>query len=462
MLEHGKRDKETLEKFTGETLGEARRLAAVLLALNLPSYLEAYYDKDAEIKPHPMTKDATEKFCSLLTAFLDTQSLDTQTANRDTAVAIVALRDANIRHMHLLSAYADRFTIYEYVLNRLEHRFSGKTLPEGYSDEAQTQKILDALSGMQDKAARQSILVQLIEQLPMRMTKKRFFQIVSDGLDVYKGSEKKTVEDLVYMIRTAALLEEPEGMQNDYKSLYKIAERLTAADYTKLDQAQFEVLYQHAKAGLEELNRQMDLVMALQELLNELTVLTLTPQTNADEDETKCFDLISETLDSYQTAEGMKEAQLAGFEKLEGIQEEASARFMELSAAADEFSQAYAKEIESYGLNHEFAVLAQTGRLLSSSRFASLSIETNSVSETADESYIASVYSGLYRELDAQFKKLPRVMNRAVMAKILTMFPLFIREYQELESYISTSLASCTDEAEKLACLEIMDDLLGE
>ena len=460
-LERGQRDKETLSRFSREVQGEGRILASVLLALNLPAYLDLYYDKDAQIAPHPIIKDATEKFCAVLRTVAEAAA-EGQSAQKETAVCVIALRDSNIRHTHLLSAYADRFTIYEYVLNRLEHRFSGKTLPDGYSDEEETRTIMERLGAIQDKAARQSILVKLVEQLPMRMTKKRFFQILSDGLDVYKGSEKKTVEDLVYMIRTAALLEEPEGMKRDYGSLYQIAERLMQADYTDMDAGQFEVLYQDVRVGLEELNRQMDLTMMLQEILNDLSVLVLTGPEQQTEEERRCLALILKTIVSYETSQTADEKLLGEFESLEGIQEDASAEFMELSAAVDEFSEAYGKEIEAAGLEHDFAVLAQLGRLLSSSRFASISSEEEHAPETADEIYITSVYSGLYGELTDQFKKLPKIMNRAVMAKIVTMFPLFLREYQQLEEYIASSLGACTDEAEKLAFLEIMNDLLGE
>ena len=81
--------------------------------------------------------------------------------------------------------------------------------------------------------------------------------------------------------------------------------------------------------------------------------------------------------------------------------------------------------------------------------------------ELADEAWIQSVTAELQTALKNQLSALPRVMSRAVMAKVITMFPLFIREYQELEDYVKSSLASCSDEAEKVACLEILDELLG-
>ncbi len=461
-LERGHNDKENMTRFVQETKREAKTLASVLLALNLPSYLDMFYDEDQQVKPHPLTVKATESFEKVLGEIAEVLFAGGEIPS-EMSVSVLAQREANTKHMHLLSAYADRFTIYEYVLNRLEHRFSGKTLPKGYNDADAADNLMIRLGNIKDNAARQSIIVQMIEQLPMRMTKKRFFRVLSEGLNVYNGSEKKTVEDLLFMIRTAALIEEPEGMASDYAMLYQIAEKLTAADYTSLDEAGFTALYQQTKAGLEELNRQMDLVMMLQELLNQLTALIYTADTEVlDLAFADSIGMVRQTLKSYAETKSMDDETVLGFAKLEGVQEQVSNTFFEMSAAAEEFSRAYAADIASYEMEHDFVVLERLNRLLSSSRFASLTMEESAEPELADEAYLLDVLSRLIRELSEQFAKLPRMMNRAVMAKILTMFPLFIREYQELEAYVSGSLSSCTDAAEKIACLEIMDDLLGE
>lgn len=461
-LERGHNDKENMTRFIEETKREAKTLASVLLALNLPSYLDMFYDEDQKVKPHPLTVKATESFQKVLSETADIL-LAGSTPSEELTFSVIAQRDANINHMHLLSAYADRFTIYEYVLNRLEHRFSGKTLPKGYNDQDAADNLMVRLGNIKDNSARQSVIIQMIEQLPMRMTKKRFFQIISEGLNVYNGSEKKTVEDLMFMIRTAALIEEPEGMASDYAMLYQIADTLTKADYSSLDADGFTALYQQTKAGLEELNRQMDLVMMLQELLNQLTALVYTADTKvADLAFADSMELVKKTLKSYAETKTMDDETISGFAKLEGVQEQASNTFFEMLAAAEEFSRAYEEDIETYEIGHEFVVLERLNRLLSSSRFASLVMEEQKEAELADEAYLLNTFSSLYKDLNEQLSKLPRMMNRAVMAKILTMFPLFIREYQELEAYVSNSLSSCTDIAEKIACMEIMDDLLVE
>ena len=43
----------------------------------------------------------------------------------------------------------------------------------------------------------------------MRMTRKRFFQVLAEGMDAYKGSDKEAVDGQLFMLRTAAMLEEP-------------------------------------------------------------------------------------------------------------------------------------------------------------------------------------------------------------------------------------------------------------
>ena len=458
-LERGHRDKESLDRFAVQTKQEGKRLSSVLLALNLPSYLDQLYDEEQEIKPHPLVLTTTDRLMELLAPLMQALS-DGMEVSAETTDAILAVRDSNIRHMHLLSAFADRFTVFEYVLNRLEHRFSGKTLPDGYDDADKTQEILNLLSAITDQAARQSTVIQLIEQLPMRMTKKRFFQVIADGLDVYKGSERQTVEDLLFMVRTAALMEEPDGMSEDYAALYRIAGELTQADYTTLDEAGYEKLYQTVSIGMKELNRQMDLVMLLQDLINETAVLALTSDVEASDESVEIsIPFITCSIEAAKQKRPLTEDAYAGFEQLEGIQEAASSRFLELSAAADEFSQAYQDDIRKLDMEQTFVVLEQLSRLLSSSRFASVSA-AETLTEPADEAYLNAVKASLQKDLSEQLKKLPKLMSRAVMAKVLTMFPLFIREYQELESYIAGSLSSCTDEAEKVACLEILDDLL--
>ncbi len=42
----------------------------------------------------------------------------------------------------------------------------------------------------------------VIGQLPVRLTKNKFFEMLSDGMSVYEGGTKESLNSFLYMIRT--------------------------------------------------------------------------------------------------------------------------------------------------------------------------------------------------------------------------------------------------------------------
>ena len=102
-------------------------------------------------------------------------------------------------------------------------------------------------------------------------------------------------------------------------------------------------------------------------------------------------------------------------------------------------------------------------KLFSNSLFVELNGQKEeTMAETADEVYIAQVYGDLAGELKALLRQLPRNVGRAVMAKVLTFLPLFVTNRREVEAYIEESLASCSDQAEKTACVEILETMMKD
>ena len=73
-LERGHRDKESLERFAVQTKQEGKRLSSVLLALNLPSYLDQLYDEEQELKPHPLVLTTTDRLMELLAPLMQALS----------------------------------------------------------------------------------------------------------------------------------------------------------------------------------------------------------------------------------------------------------------------------------------------------------------------------------------------------------------------------------------------------
>ena len=194
-------------------------------------------------------------------------------------------------------------------------------------------------------------------------------------------------------------------------------------------------------------------MLLLQELINDLCVVTMTDGCTWTEQHKTCSNIISFTL-----TPGTDEAALnAMLTALEGIQEQYSMTFQEKSTLVDELMQSSKEQLSEQGMIETFSKLEVLSKLLSSSRFAD--IEQKQESETVEASYIEEQTAALISELETFLKSSSKPLARAVMAKLVTMVPLFIRDYNQLEEYIQNSLSSCSDVAEKLACIEIIRSL---
>ena len=438
-IAHGHMTKDNLTGFASMMTSDARTLSLARIAMNLPVYLDMGEEPSDE---YTRISKLSAAYCGLL-GRVNKELVSGLDEKREEEA--LSLRKESTQIMELLSAYTDRFTVYEYVLNRLEYRFSGASLEVGYSDEDMTQEILQKLSSETDQTVRQSMLVSIIEQLPMRMTRKRFFQVLAEGMDAYKGSDKEAVDGQLFMLRTAAMLEEPAEFKQSFPEFYEVVETFKQAPLSAVSEAEWNKLHDMLADAMEELNSQMDRMLLLQELINDLCVVTMTDGCTWTEQHKTCSSIISFTL-----TPGTDEAALnAMLTALEGIQEQYSMNFQEKSTLVDELMQSSKEQLSEQGMLETFSKL----EVLSNSRFAD--IEQKQESETVEASYIEEQTAALISELETFLKSSSKPLARAVMAKLVTMVPLFIRDYNQLEEYIQNSLSSCSDVAEKLACIEI-------
>ena len=65
-------------------------------------------------------------------------------------------------------------------------------------------------------------------------------------------------------------------------------------------------------------------------------------------------------------------------------------------------------------------------------------------------------------ELDILFKNSSQIINRAVMSTVLSQLPVFFNNVDEIQDYINSSLLQCSDKAEKMACVAIMNMLMND
>lgn len=462
-IEKGKLLESNLAMFASSMMTNASRLSYIRFTLNFPTLYERVQEEEENGTKLP--KIVTDLVGSLvdLAERLVGEPFSGEAMEKNVK-DVDELRNKITEQVQYLTALADRFTIYEYVMNRIEYRFREDKLPEGYQDETMKEEIMEYLTSDPDRTVMQLKTVDVIEQLPLRMAKTRFFQILEDGLSVYKGLDKKSVEEILYMIRTTALLEEPAGMKEGYPDLYQAVDGLFKEDWDSMNQERFENLLEKMRIGFQNLNLFTDFMMISEELVNDLYVIFLScPYAMAELSERgSCEAIIKEICQDFRASAGaLSEELFMKFEKLEGIQERCYDGFLAGDAKLPEIRKEHQTLLQGLMLDKMYTALEVISKLLSNSLFVDLK-EREEATGIADDAYMEQVYQRLSKELRALLKQTSKGVGRAIMAKVLTILPLFVTNYEEVESYIMNSLEACSDEAEKAACVEILNQMIQE
>lgn len=86
-------------------------------------------------------------------------------------------------------------------------------------------------------------LPEIVYQLPVRMSKDRFFDYLKDAFSLYKVAQKGSVDDFVYALRTVSMLDIPAGIDESFPDVRDICKELKEADYRNITKDEFKVLF---------------------------------------------------------------------------------------------------------------------------------------------------------------------------------------------------------------------------
>lgn len=433
-----------------ETHGKRKQMSAAYrysfsrLALNYYTFYETMYETAAI--PEKI-REASGEFHELLKGFLDGRKAAEQSAYLEQVSRLDGLRSRLIHTMEIITAYTDCFQIYEYVLNRIERRFTEQE-SAGQSVEDFTTALVETLMQSNDAVIMNSRIQEVMGQLPVRYTKQKFYSLLMERLTIYAGAGKSSLEDILYMLRTSAMVALPEDMEQEQEELYGLLEKLRHMDYRNMEKEQYETCTDCVFLASERLNQEAGIYLMLEDLINDLYVLFLTRnEALVDGVEDQTFRAIAEgILRQFQEGDGrvLPDEITELLERLEGIQESSMEHFL--------YQDRENRDGE----------LAKIEKLLSGSSFVRLD-EEEQEDEPADRQWIEEKGEEFCRELGTAFEGMPKAVVRAVMAKILSYLPVVFRTSQELKAYIQGSLESCTDFAEREACMEILtQELMNE
>ncbi len=384
-------------------------------------------------------------------------------SGKDVLEGVLALREDITRKVEVMTSYADCFQIFEYVLNRMARKF--KAMPESsFHDDAFAKRLLEYITGSSETSVMNGRIKEVIGQLPVRLTKQKFFSLVMEGLSVYIGSPMESLKDMMYTLRTESMTQLPKDMDHGYQEFYKVLEQLRSIDYKNMTAESYENSIGDLGSVSEGLTKESGFYVMLQEIVNDFCVLILSgAEAVVDVKEEELYSsVVKEILHNFSKEEdsfGSDEIFLK-LTQMEGRQETLYEKYLKI-----ELPQAD----EEWYSNPHYIKSANVDILLSGSSFAELKcLSSKEESEKIEEEVLVDRLSlekeaGAYlKELEDVFAGSSKQVVRAIMAKVLSDLPVYFGSIDEIQSYITGSLTSCLDEAEKETCKELLEELMDD
>ena len=428
-------------------ISAARRCAGVEMVLNYYTYYEMLQEGNGVFCGR---LPALEKeYHRLLKAFLEDQGKETVDPGLE------ALREETIHAMEGACAYADEMQLYEYAFNRMEHRFLPeiRDRKEAGNEEQWTREILSYITQAEETFLMNERIRSVMGELPVRLTKNKFFSLVDRGLSLYKGREKSAFSAALYMLRSDTMMIRPEGMEQDCGELEALLKELEAADLKNLTEGEYRRLSGILGQGgvlLEEYTGRLSLFM---DLVNELYLMELARGMAVTEalEEEQIREMLSclaalfeegavrpiprEVTDGLPLLEGRQEVYLEQWEKMDDGRE----------AEGESFSDTWEK----------------VKLLMSDSSFVSFRKEEKE-EKIVDDAVYSEELERLFQDWTAFFTGKPKAIVRAAMAAALSHLPMFFESIDEIGEYIRGSFESCTDQVEKETSMELLRMMIQE
>lgn len=374
--------------------------------------------------------------------------------------ALKKLRGAVVEKMEAVSAYTDSFTVYEYILNRMELKFAGQD--KAIDDEEETRELLRRVFGGSDSSALNVKVQILLSQLPVRMTRAKFLDMIEDSLKLYENSEQEAVEKFIYMLRSAAGLYQPAAKE-EFAALAEAEKEFMSASYKTMGETEYMELTDRMQDVVAELNELSDYYTALQEVINQFYVLLVTGNVELQagaEDTAKLMEISRYIAEHCEQQEELPDELMECFAYAEGKLEKLAEEVAKGKSLQSDLLDYSADELKKNNLEELCRMLELCAALNSGSLFVSLEEDDNI--EPADSAFINQATKLLQNELSQLLESREMPVKRAVMAAVLKELPVFFRSQKEVTEYVQYSLENCRDYSEKRISLDLLQEALDE
>ena len=138
----------------------------------------------------------------------------------------------------------------------------------GYNKEEYSKELLSYVFSDNDQAALNDRLHDVLGQLPVRMSRMHYMELIKNSLELYSESDTDSLDGYVYMLRTVAMLYEPEGMDKYYTDFADMTEEFANADYSHMDKDYYTILSERLSGMSNDVRCISDALMVYQKMIN--------------------------------------------------------------------------------------------------------------------------------------------------------------------------------------------------
>ena len=456
-LKNGKNLEVTLPQYANELLTSYHKFSIIRFTLEYFTHYQVICDN--ENKEIDQISDLNKELNDIIQEVIFTEF--SGNAREQLVKRLESLRNTIIKKVTVLTTYTDVLQIYEHVLNRIEYRFVENYETPDYMEFADL--ITEYIFSSKDNVMINHNIKEIISELPVRMTKSKFYEIINESLSVYKGFEKESFDNYLLVLRSSAMSYQPEGMEEYFPELKNLMNELQSVSYKDINQDTYQLLFDKVEKAAVFLGNTTDAYVNLQEIVNNLYAMVLTfPYAFGDheKDVSICKDIIKVVYDNFKNEvfNADIEDAVKGLSLIEGRQETIFSQYLLLETVLSDVKTSHVKMIDSLMLRNQYDCLSMVQSLLSSSIF--INLNKNVTNEIVEEKYLQQESKKLLNDFSELFSKNEQIVNRSVIAHVINTLPVFFHSTDEVINYIHGVLTSCHDEAEKYASYQIIMELM--
>lgn len=451
-IKNNVRPQEYLPQYSSYMMEIYHEYSMIRLALNYYTLYEVCNDEDNNIVEN------VKVYISKIDEIIHNYVLNECDNDKEYVKAVKSInniRNSVIEKMKVLTSYTDDFQIYEHIVKRHAN------IELDYDIDKFISKVFQWIFAEQDNVLVNEKIKMIVGEVPVRMTKNRFFDIINDSLSIYNGSSKDAVDNFIYMIRSCSTIYQPKKNKNDDAFLHDFYKLVKKVDFTKASQDKIDDLREQFQVITEYITKRVNVFLHLQDVINNLYVALLSKVycKEVDEPVVNSVNIINMVYKAIEENTEIDSSVDDFFVALEGKQESVYEDIAKCEGLLFNINEENMDVVEEIGETKKIDSLNTITKLLSDSVFIELNDKVDEI-PTADTSYIMCVRDELVAEFTELFKKNSKEFNRSIMATVLSKLPVFFNSQQEIKDYLDYSFGHCNNENEIKAAINAINEMM--